>query len=517
MTERTEGTFSLRHYARVLWRRKLIVIITTLAVPAVVTLFSLTQPSTYAATARVMVQNQSPGLSVAIGADFNSGDPDDRQIQTLASFVATPEIAKTVLGGSASGEEIDDALGRVTAEGDTAANVISITAESADAAEAADLANSFAESFVSWRRDEEQLALKEAITLVDAQLDGANPDSFAYQALVERRRQLEIVKALTTGGVSVAEAAQEPGAPAKPRPMRDGALALAAGLLLGVGLAFVREALDVSVHDVQELSSLTDLPVVGEIPGFRKDERGPGKIIALDDPRGPTAEAYRFLRVNLGFVDFNHAVKSILVTSQLPQQGKSTTVANLAISLLRAGSKVAVVEGDLRRPALHRLFNVPNAKGVTSVVAGATTLNEAVSRLTFASRQPRVATAGKSGTAEAPPELTLTLLTSGPIPPNPGEVVTSTQYSAILAELEETHDFVLVDAPPMLLVGDAATLAGKVDGVLIVLRLEQTTRDSVASIDDFVRRVPARTLGLVVTGVRRSTGSSNYRYDEYYD
>lgn len=522
MTERAESTFSLRHYAQVLWRRKLIVIVTTLAVPALVVGFSMTQPKAYEAIARVMVENQSPGLSAAIGSNYNSGDPDDRQIQTLANFVVTPEIAAAALGPAANEAAIEHALEHVKAEGDAGANIITVTADSPDAAKASDMANSFADAFVDWRREQEQQALKEAITLIDAQLQSASPDTFAYQTLVERRRQLDVVKALTTGGVSVGEAAQKPLLPASPRPKRDGALALGAGLLLGIGLAFLRDALDVSVHNVQELETLTDLPVVGEIPEFKKDEGKPGRIVALDDPRGPAAEAYRFLRANLEFVDFNHTVKSLLITSQLPQQGKSTTIANLAISLLRTGKKVAVVEGDLRRPTLHRLFNVPNANGVSSVVAGVTTLGDALTQLTFDSHGPHVATARKRAGEAAPDDgvtqdLRLTLLTSGPLPPNPGEVVTSEQYANVIAELQKTHDLVLVDAPPMLLVGDAVALAGKVDGVLVVLRLEETTRDSVANIEEYVKRVPARTLGLVVTGVSHGAGSRNYRYGDYYE
>jgi receptor protein-tyrosine kinase len=516
LTDNTQPS-GLRHYVTVLWRRKWIVLQALILIPLAVVVISLIRPTLYAATARVMAVDQSSTLNVATGTNVDAQTLDERALETLASFVATREVARRAVERLSPSPDIDEVLDKVEAETDPNADVILITAEDADAGRSGEIANAFADAFVDWRRETQQRTLEEALQTVDQQIAASATGSYTRQLLVERRRQLEVLEVLMTGGVAVGEPAATPQSPASPKPIRDGALAFAAAIVIAIGLAFVREALDVSVHDVQELSSLTDLPIVGEIPGFRKDERASGKIIALDDPRGPTAEAYRFLRVNLGFVDFNHSVKSILVTSQLPQQGKSTTVANLAISLLRAGSKVAVVEGDLRRPALHRLFNVPNAKGVSSVVAGSTSLDDAVFQLSFATRQPHVATAGGSAEPQAAPELKLTLLTSGPLPPNPGEVVTSEQYSTIITQLEESHDFVLVDAPPMLLVGDAGTLAGKVDGVLIVVRLEQATRDSVTSIEDFVRRVPARTLGLVVTGVRRGTGSNSYKYDQYYD
>ena len=186
----------------------------------------------------------------------------------------------------------------------------------------------------------------------------------------------------------------------------------------------------------------------------------------------------------------------------------------------------------MRRPSLHRLFDVSNSRGVSSVVAGVVKLDEAISRLTFRNKARTVTTASTAATPQAlkedaapaaqvsekpaAQELGLSLLTSGPLPPNPGEMVTSQQLSDLLTELTYTHDYVLVDAPPLMAVGDAATLAGKVDGVIIVVRLDQTTREVMERIEEFVHRIPARALGLVVTGVQRRAGQKAYRYQSYY-
>ena len=145
----------------------------------------------------------------------------------------------------------------------------------------------------------------------------------------------------------------------------------------------MRESLDVQVHTVDEIADALDVPLLGTVGQFRADERGAGRMVALEDPRSPAAEMYRFLRTNLEFVNFDRQAKTMLVTSPQPAQGKSTTIANLAVTLLRAGKKVALVEGDLRRPSLHRFFKVRNALGVTTVVSGATSLDEAVHTLTF--------------------------------------------------------------------------------------------------------------------------------------
>jgi Mrp family chromosome partitioning ATPase len=222
-------------------------------------------------------------------------------------------------------------------------------------------------------------------------------------------------------------------------------------------------------------------------------------------------------------VNFNHDLNVIMVTSPLPGQGKSTTIANLAIALLRAGRRVAVIEGDLRRPSLHRFFKIANTRGVSNVVSGATPLSEAVQGLTF--KDPTIAVTTPSGRKAVSPsapgdvatsgDLKLTLLPSGPLPPNPGEIVTSRQLAAILDTLKQETDYVLVDAPPMFAVGDAAAMAAMVDGIIVILRLAETTADTIKSVEEFFSRVTAKPIGIVVTGVPRSAKGKYYRYDEY--
>jgi len=216
-----------------------------------------------------------------------------------------------------------------------------------------------------------------------------------------------------------------------------------------------------------------------------------------------------------------------MVTSPLPSQGKSTTIANLAIALLRAGKRVALVEGDLRRPSLHRFFKITNARGVSSVVSGATSLGEAAQVLMFHDSTVTVATPGDRNpvgpssadavTTTTDGDLRLVLLPSGPLPPNPGEIVTSQQLADILTTLKKDADYVLVDAPPMFAVGDAAAMAALVDGIIVVLRLEQTTADTLKSVEEFFTRVPAKALGIVVTGVPRRGKGRYSGYQEYYE
>jgi polysaccharide biosynthesis transport protein len=513
---------TLRHYLQILWRRKWIIVQAVVIIPLLVVGVSLTQPKRYAATARIMTASQATVVSAATGSNLTWQNVDERELQTLATFVATPEIASAAVKQLGWPMAPGDALGSITATADPNASVIAVTATNADPEKAAALANAFATEFVAWRQQTQRGSIDEAIKLVDDQIQTTPKKTLSFSALVDRRSQLEVIKALVTGDVVVGESAQVPGAPASPKPLRNGALAFAGALIVGIGLAFLRESLDVSIHTVDEISAAIDMPLLGTIPQFKDGERGAGHMITLEDPRSPAAESYRFLRTNLEFVDFGRDAKTILVTSPQPAQGKSTTIANLAVTLLRAGKKVAVVEGDLRRPSLHRFFKVRNSLGITTVVSSATTLEEAMHTLTYTEAQPKGSERVPQGSAGLPAsgaigELRLRVLTSGPIPPNPGEIVTSDQFSAVLAELREGHDYVLVDAPPMFVVGDAAALAGKVDGVIIVLRFAQTSTHTLTGVTEFAKRVPARTLGVVVTGAPPRARGRSYRYDAYYE
>ncbi len=524
MTEDVQTTVSLRHYVDVVWRRKWVVLQAVAIVPLIVVGASLLQPTRYASTARVMAVQQSAALNVATTLDVGSLTLDERGLMTLASFVVTPDMAARAAEQLKRPGDADALLGDVTAETDPATDVILIKALAAEPTEAAAVANAFADQFVAWRREIQQTSLDDASATIDAEIETTGENTLRRQLLLDQRSELQVLKALLTGDVQVGEAAQPSGTPASPKPVRNGVLALAGGLVLGIGLAFVREALDVKLRSVDVIAESTTIPLIGAIPQLEKEQRSGDSVVILDDPKGAVAEAFRFLRTNLEFVNFNQDVKTVMLTSPEPSQGKSTTIVNLSLALLRSGKSVAIVGADLRRPALHRFFNIPNTRGVSTVVTGSSTLEDAVQVLTFSERSRTV----KSGVDRTAPslqqdspdsvgsELHLTVLPSGPLPPNPGEIVTSRQLAAVLEQLKATHDYVLIDAPPMFAVGDAAAMASKIDGVVAVLRLDQTTHDTLREVETFLSRTTARTLGIVVTGVPRSSKSKYYRYDQYY-
>lgn len=223
---------------------------------------------------------------------------------------------------------------------------------------------------------------------------------------------------------------------------------------------------------------------------------GSEALVMLSDPQSPAAEAYRTLRTNIQFSSLDKPVKTLLVTSARPDEGKSLAVANLAVTFAQMGNTVALVDADLRRPALHTIFGVPNNDGLTGFILSATTPNNG----RMAGQIPFVNT-GVSN---------LRLLTSGSLPPNSAEVLGSVRMGELIARLKDEADYVLFDAPPVLALSDAAVLATKVDGTVLVLKAGKTSRDDAREAREQLEKVRANLLGVVLTDAKQ--GSARYRY-----
>lgn len=216
-------------------------------------------------------------------------------------------------------------------------------------------------------------------------------------------------------------------------------------------------------------------------------------LVTNRDPGSPASEAFRVLRTNLQFLGLDKPVKTVLVTSASPGEGKSTTAANLAVTFAQAGVKVCLVDGDLRRPVVAKLFGADNWSGLTTALIGQTSLTECLRETTI----PH-----------------LTILTSGPIPPNPAELLGSSRMTQLLAGLEDSFDIVIIDSPPVLAVTDAAVMAPKVDGVLMVIRSGVVARVQAARAKAALESVKARLLGAVL-GAVPSKGNEGYYYYYY--
>ncbi len=308
-----------------------------------------------------------------------------------------------------------------------------------------------------------------------------------YTTLAEKYETLVVTEQLEVGsGSVVASAAVDPVA-VSPKPKRNGVLGLAVGLVFGLGVAFLAEYLDNTIKSTEEAEKLFGAPVLGNIPAEQMEADEKRRLTIVERPGSRAAEAYRGLRNSIDYVNFEHDVKAVLVTSAAPGEGKSTVAANLAASLAMAGSKVVLVNCDFRRPTTDQFFDLDNQLGLSDVLADRVSLAAALQHT------------GDDN---------LTVLTPGKMPPNPSELLGSQKMIDLVARLKEDHDWVIVDSPPLLAVADAAATARWTDGVLVVTRAGVSTHPAAANARDMLDKVGARILGVVVWGLSESGGRS---------
>ncbi len=282
-----------------------------------------------------------------------------------------------------------------------------------------------------------------------------------------------------------------------PKRTRDLVVAGVLGLLLGLVAAFVREHFDRRLRSVEEIQRAFGVPVIGQIAAIPVDARRPR---ALVDESGQFAEAFRALRANLQYLAVGKTMRTILVTSAAAGQGKTTVCANLSTALAGAGASVALLEADLRRPQLGNVFGLSRqADGLTNVLVGRSGLSEAIHVVSPVHD-------GKPATTRS-----VSLLPSGPLPPNPSELLGSSAMREVVHRLGARHDIVIVDSPPILLVSDAVELAQMVDGVILVVRSDAATSDEARDLSALAERLDINIVGVVVTGVRPRGG-----YESYY-
>ncbi|MEN3316520.1 MAG: tyrosine-protein kinase [Acidimicrobiaceae bacterium] len=512
-TDTDTVTPRLRDRLRGVGRRKFTVLAVVVVVVGVAVGLSLLQPRSYAAKARVLLQSGAaesvvnpagaapadPGRTLRTQLEVFSGEPLRAAVR--AKLSSTPSVAAREVGST---------------------DIIEITARDAQAKTAATIADAYADAYVELRRSQAvdnlvaagqqvQTALTDAekrVADLDAQIAAAtgdrqsalrqapDRDSAVAQVAILRQEldQLRINQGLGTAGAQVMTHARVPTSPASPRPVRAGLWALAAGLVVGVGVAVAQELLDDSVKTRSELGRLTGgRPVLGVVPvaDARRDAAG-RSVVSLTEPHSPAAESYRSLRTSIQFLALDAPVVTIEVTSPSPREGKTTTVANLGVAIARAGQRVVIVGCDLRCPSVHEFFGLDGSLGLTSVILGKAPLSAVL--------QP---VAGQNR---------LSVLPSGPLPPNPAEILSSWRFADVLTSLHQNADVVLIDAPPVLPVTDALVLSGRVDATLLVALAGVTARQEVAHAMELLTQVGAPVVGTVLNGVAES-GEHGYGYD----
>ena len=531
---------TLRDYLHVVRRRKRIILPAVLLVPLAAVLFSLHQPKLYQAEAQVLLSSQNLAAQLTGTQQYTGVNlQPDRIAQTQADVARVPQLARRVLREvPGTGLTPDQLLFASTVATAPNADILTLSVTNHDPALAQRLVNAYASAYTVYRRQLDTASIVRALKSVDRRIGqlvkGGDRRSALYASLVDRQQTLATMEALQTSNASVVKRADHV-AQVQPKPKRNGILGVFLGIVLGLGLAFLWEALDTRVRSAEEIGEKLDgLTLLARIPSPSKRVREEHRLVMLDEPTGTDAETFRMLRTNLDFVSLDRDARTIMVTSAVEQEGKSTTIANLAIAMARSGQRVILVDLDLRRPYLDKFFGL-SGPGITQVALGHASLEQALA--TVAISDPgsehvpasngnghiKVLSAnGKpngNGSSHAKAvKGVLQVLPSGPIPPDPGEFVNTQALSEILAQLRDRADVVLIDAPPALRVGDAMTLSSKVDAVVVVVRMKVVRRQMLGELARQLSTMPTPVLGFVATAAGEEQGYGygyGYGYGHY--
>lgn len=446
----------LRDFLRVLRRRwRIVAALLTLALVTAVTVTALST-RVYQADSEVFVSLQDAGSGTTSNA-YQGNLFSQERVKSYAKIANSPRVTGPVVTQLRLDLTPEQLSGRITATAPTDTVLVDLVVKDPSPARARDIANAVSQQFARVVQDLEKPAT------------GRSPVS-----------------------VSVVRPATLPLAPVSPRTPINIALGLLVGLALGIGVAVLRETLDTTIKTSEDLQKLVGSSALGIISYDGLAQKNP--LVSQLDSRTGRGEAFRTLRTNLRFVDIDNPPRTVVITSSVASEGKSTTACNLAITLASAGVRVILVEGDLRRPRVADYMGLDGAVGLTDVLIGRAALDVVL--------QPW----GNS---------TLSVLASGPLPPNPSELLGSAQMGELLKTMQARADIVLIDAPPLLPVTDAAVLGRECHGALVIVRYGRTTREQLTRSLGALESAGARVLGTVLN-MAPTGGAHGYGYGYGY-
>lgn len=316
----------------------------------------------------------------------------------------------------------------------------------------------------------------------------------AYTSLSEQLRNLEIRLSVEKNysPARVLEHARVPGAPIAPRKATNIMLSFFLALAAACGMAFLQEYLDDRVNSPDDLERIAALPTLGHVPLMGPDQP---RLVHSLPANSHVAESYRALRSSIGFASIDEPLRRLQVTSASKGEGKTVTSINLATAMAMDGKRVILVDADLRRPTIHRVLNLPNSPGLTEVLLGLKTVDEAI---------------------QATDIENLRVVCSGPIPPNPAELLGTRAFDHVIEQLEERADIVIFDTPPCMPVTDPLIVASRMDGVVLVLHVGKTKKGMIKHVQEMLSRARARVVGVIFNQVEHSKGGYYYYHYYYY-
>ncbi len=314
-----------------------------------------------------------------------------------------------------------------------------------------------------------------------------------YDALIKRIKEQSITEQVRSANVLIVEKAEKPGAPITPRTFRNLLIGLFVGLLGGIGMAFFVEYLDQTIKTPEEAESKLGVSVLGMIPMIKAQEN-PIDLMVLKEPISVFAENYKAIRTALLLSSADRPPKRLLVTSSQPEEGKTVTAINLATAIAQSEYSVLLIDADLRKPRVYKALGLTNSKGLSTYLAGASDMN----------------------IIQQGPLPNLSVITSGPIPPNPSELLTSNRLNFMISDLSEKFDIIIFDAPPLLSVTDSLILSKVLDGTLVVARAGKTTYDDLRKSLKSLIDLQSHVLGIVINALDAKKNEYYYRYHSYY-
>jgi polysaccharide biosynthesis transport protein len=497
----------IRHRLRLIrsWARWIIA--GTLIAAVAAYLISGVLPKVYEADARLVV-----------GQALSSNNPDPNQFATAqqlsAAYVALAgdrPVLEAVIKRLNLNTSVDEFVDLVSVDAVRELPFIDIVGRSDSPEQAAAIANAMAAELVALSPtlsgSQGQLAefVDAQMRAIEAQITGVREEYDRLLALTSRTatqdlrlevlvqrlvalqgtyaQLLQFTNGTQANKIAIVQPAVVPLAPASPRPLFNVAIAASLAFLLSLGAAFLWERLDDRIKSPEDLEAATGLAMIGlvaQMPGD-KSRKAFYRLASLLYPRSPAAEAFRTIRTNIEFAALDRGLRTIVVTSSLPTEGKTVVASNLAVAFAQAGRRTILVDADLRRPGVHTIFGLPNEQGLTDLVRTDSVSIEDVAQQT-----------------EAP---NLTVITAGTIPANPAELLGSRRMAAILERLKESADIVIFDTPPVTAVTDAAVTAAKADATIMVIQSHRASRRIVAQGLEALTKVNARIAGAVLNNV----------------
>jgi len=507
-----------RQYMAIFWHWLWLILLVAVIAGTISFFVSLQMTPYYESSTTVLV-NQAPATQAT---DYSSVLMSKQLTSTYSQMMTTDTVLLEVMNQLGISLPVEDLRSWITITPMTDTALIKIKVETIDPFLSANIANTVVSVFSSQIQEiqtqrfsqskttlEQQLAdiesqrntLEEQVNLSTDEAEKARLDEKISQynalhtTLLQSLKEVQLSEAQSVSSVVQVEPASADLSPVKPKVIQNTALAAILGFLVITVIIFVREALDDTVKTPDEISKKFNLPVLGVINRFDTHK---STLITVNEPRSPTAEAYRTLRTNVSYTSVDKPLHTLMITSTESGEGKTTTTCNLGVVLAQNGFRVTIADCDLRHPRLHTYFGVPNRAGLSTLFAHPAEIPNGAQQMTRVKN--------------------LSLLTTGQLPPNPAELLGSKKMQNILLGMCQKNDLVLIDVPPVLAVTDAAVLAPSVDGIILVVRPGKTRTISLRQTISQLRQVNATILGVVMNDVdlRGPLYSSHYKYYRDY-